>query len=189
MKKFNAKDIFVPVFSLAIICIVVSLLLALTNAVTISPIEENEKKKADELRKSIFTNAQTFEEYDGYYSALDSDGNIIGYIFETSGKGYGGTVSVMTGITYPNADIAGIEILSHSETPGLGANCTNDSFKDSFKQSVADNTDISVVKDGTGGSDGKVDAITGATITSSAVTNAVNEAINKYNILILGGTQ
>jgi len=82
--------------------------------------------------------------------------------------------------------VTGVEILSHSETPGLGANAANESFTKEYKQDITA-SGFSVVKDGTGGSDGKIDAITGATITSNAVTNAVNEAVNIYRSLVEGG--
>ena len=103
----------------------------------------------------------------------------MGYVFETEGKGYGGSVNVMTGIS-TEGSITGVVILSHGETPGLGANAEKEEFRDQYKQPVANNVGgIQVVKYQTP-SEGQIEAMTGATITSTAVTNAVNQAIAEY---------
>ncbi len=97
-----------------------------------------------------------------------------GYVVTCSGKGYGGAVTLALGIDAEGA-IKGIQITDCSnETPGLGQNATN---KDWNGQYVGTNTsqDLNVVKDGSGSSDaGTINAISGATITSSAVTRAVD---------------
>ena len=80
--------------------------------------------------------------------------------------------------------VKGIEILSHSETAGLGAKATDSNFKDRFKEK---NPYITVVKGETQSPD-EVQAITGATITSRAVASGVGEA---YNLLqkVKGGNK
>ena len=98
-------------------------------------------------------------------------------MFETGASGYGGTVSVMTGID-AEGSITGVVILSHDETPGLGANATKSSFLDQYLQPAPEGG-LSVVKYQTP-SDGQIEAMTGATVTSTAVTNAVNQAIEQY---------
>ncbi len=176
--KFSFKNIFVPVVTLLIICCVTTALLALTNAVTKEPIAKNNAEKADALRYSVFPEASGFEKQDGYYTAVKNS-EIIGYIFETSAKGYGGDIEVLTGITADGA-VAGVEIMSHGETPGLGANCTNESFKGQFKESAPKSNGYSVTKGNANYQNGEIDAITGATISSKAVTSAVNEALEEY---------
>ncbi|MDD5923170.1 MAG: RnfABCDGE type electron transport complex subunit G [Clostridia bacterium] len=181
MKKLNVKNVLFPVLSLVVICCVVSALLAVTNAVTKSRIEQNEAENSNAMRYEIFAEAKSFESQDSYYVALNDSGDIIGYVFETVAKGYGGDVSVMTGIA-PDGQIKGIRILSHSETPGLGANCTNEEFIHRYEQKIPENGELSVVK-GAPSENGNIDAITGATITSKAVTSAVNIAISEFETM------
>ncbi len=93
---------------------------------------------------------------------------LIGYVATAAAKGYGGDVQVMIGVDL-NLSIAGIEILSQSETAGLGANCENPQWLSQF---VGKSGTLAVNKDG-----GEIDAITASTITSRAVTSAVNKAL------------
>lgn len=189
--KIKFKDILVPTVTLFVICLVVSALLAGTNALTKEPIAQNELKKSQEAMHSVCPDAVSFEGGKGieieFYKALNESGEVIGCAIPVSAKGYGGDVSVMVGISSVDGGmVTGVEILSHSETPGLGANATNESFRKEYNQDITA-SGFSVVKDGTGGSEGKIDAITGATITSNAVTNAVNEAMSIYMSLVEGG--
>lgn len=188
MKKISFKDIFVPTISLFLICIVVSALLAGTNELTKGPIAEIQAQTAADAMKSVCSEAETFEGEKGLelelYRGLDSAGNVVGYAVPSVYKGYGGDIEVMVGIDL-EGQVTGVEILSHGETPGLGANCTKKEFTDMFKQSAPDG--FTVVKDSTGGEDGRIDALTGATITSNAVTQAVNRALDIYNSLEGGG--
>jgi len=191
--KIKFKDILIPTVTLLVICVVVSALLAGTNALTKEPIAQNELKKSQEAMQSVCPDAVSFEGEKGLeieaYKALNESGEVIGYAIPVSSKGYGGDVSVMVGISSVDGGmVTGVEVLSHSETPGLGANAANESFRNQFEQD-APSDGFSVVKDGTGGADGKIDAITGATITSNAVKNAVNEALNIYMSLYEGGEQ
>ena len=192
--KIKFKDIFVPTITLFVICLIVSALLAGTNALTKDAIAENEIKKAQDAMFAVCPEAASFEGEKGLevevYKALDESGEVIGCAIPVASKGYGGDVSVMVGIATQGetalGKVTGVEILSHSETPGLGANAANESFLKEYKQDITA-SGFSVVKDGTGGGDGRIDAITGATITSNAVTNAVNEALNIYSSLVEGG--
>ena len=84
----------------------------------------------------------------------------------------------MTGINI-EGEITGVTILSLNETPGLGMNAQNATFTDMYKQ-TAPESGFNVIKSGTAG-DGNIVALTGATITSQAVTDAVNAAIEQYN--------
>lgn len=192
MKNQKSKNIIIPAVSLFIICLVVSALLALTNMLTKEPIAKNAKEKADNAMKSVCAYAEEFEEIDCgqaeliCYKAKDSQGSTKGYAISSSAKGYGGDISVMVGIN-EQGEVTGVEILSHNETPGLGANCTTENFRADFLQKAFDGN-FSVTKNGDGGQDGKVDAITGATISSKAVTEAVNKALDVFESLE-GGEQ
>lgn len=191
MKNMKFKDILIPTVTLFVICLIVSALLAGTNALTKEPIAANELKKSQEAMFSVCPDAVSFEGAEGLeieaYKAINESGEVIGCAIPVISKGYGGDISVMVGISKADGGmVTGVEILSHDETPGLGANATAEDFRNQFK----DNPSLhgfSVTKDGTGGTEGKIDAITGATITSNAVTNAVNEAMNIYMSLVEGG--
>ena len=103
----------------------------------------------------------------------------MGYIFTTEASGYGGKLKVMTGIS-SDGTITGISFLSIDETPGLGMNAQKDSYKDQYKQPVPENG-FTLVKGEA--AEGEISAMTGATITSTAVTDAVNAAIEQYNTI------
>lgn len=175
--KITAKDILKPALILFAICLVVTALLAGTNLLTKDKIAEQSALEAEQSRKVVLSDADSFEEADGYYIGK-ANNETVGYVFQTEAKGYGGAVKVMTGIS-ADGQITGVVILEHSETPGLGANAEKASFTDQFKQAVPENG-ITLVKN-KAPSDGEIEAMTGASITSRAVTNAVNEAITKYN--------
>lgn len=186
--KLNLKDILVPTAVLLIICVAVSAALAGTNLLTEDKIAEAAAKKAEESRMLVLSEADAFEAEDAgqageYYVGL-KDGETVGYVFEASAKGYGGDVAVMTGIS-ADGDITGVVILSHGETPGLGANAEKEEFREQYKQAVP-NSGIELVKYQTPG-EGQIEAMTGATITSTAVTNAVNQAIEMYHTVAGGG--
>ena len=76
-------------------------------------------------------------------------------------------------------EVTGVTILSLSETPGLGMNAQNADFTDMYKQPVPENG-FTVLKSGTA-DNGNIVALTGATITSQAVTDAVNAAVSQYH--------
>lgn len=174
--KLDFRSIVKPAFILFLICLVAAAALAGTNVATKTAIETAQLAAAEESRKVVFPEADSFEKTETHYLALKGT-ELIGYVFETESKGYGGTLKVMTGID-TEGSITGVAILSHGETPGLGANATKESFTDQYRQSIPENG-LSVTK-GTAG-DGEIAAITGATITTDAVTDAVNAAVSLYH--------
>ncbi|MBE6783837.1 MAG: RnfABCDGE type electron transport complex subunit G [Ruminococcaceae bacterium] len=185
MKKFTFKSVGIPTIVLFLIAAICTAILAVTNNVTAPKIADNNAKAEIEARKRVFTQAADFsdvKEINGstYVEALDEKGNLIGYVFTTSSKGYGGEIKVMTGID-KDGKVTGMDILSIAETAGLGMNAKKDEFKNQYK----DNTGIfTVVKNGAG--ENEIQALTGATITSQAVTDAVNIAVDCFNTLTGG---
>ena len=112
---------------------------------------------------------RTAAQIDGVYKAT-KDGEEIGYCVQVEPKGFGGNLTMIVGI---NADgtVAGAKVTSHAETPGLGAKSQADpNWITQFAGQTADGQ-LKVAKDG-----GTINAITGATITSRAVTDGVNTA-------------
>lgn len=170
------KEVLKPALILCVICLLATAALAGTNLLTADTIAQQKVITEQESRKQVLPDADSFEEADGY--AIGKTGSdIAGYVFVTSSKGYGGDVQVMTGIS-TDGQITGVVILEQDETPGLGANAEKESFRDQFKQAAPENG-FTVTKSTAG--EGEISAMTGATITTTAVTNAVNDAIAQYN--------
>ena len=190
MRRINFKDIFIPTISLFIICIVITAALAFTNALTKDTIAENELSARNESMKIVCPQGETFElkseTDDGeIYEALDKNGNVTGYAVSTSASGYGGVIKVMTGIS-PDGNVIAIDVFyNDDETPGLGKNTSNESFTSQFKDLLT--SDKIVVSKDYAGEGQQVDAVTSSTISSRAVTDAVNKACELYNTEISGG--
>lgn len=172
------KDIFIPVISLLVICVVSSALLGGVNMITKDRIADLSAQTVAQAKGELIS-AATYEDKDldgtAYSIALDENGNVLGYIFTTSANGYGGAVKLMTGID-TDGFVTGISILEINETPGLGMKAKNESFLSQFTGASGA---LTVVKDGSSAPD-TVQAITSATITTKAVTNAVNKALAMY---------
>ena len=105
--------------------------------------------------------------------AYDANGNFKGAAVKTNEGGFGGKIDMMVGFL-ADGTIKGTSVLSHAETPGLGANMTG-KFKDQFVDKNPANFKLIVKKDG-----GDVDAITAATITSRAFSKAVDKAYKAF---------
>ena len=185
------KDMFKLGLNLLIISAVAALLLALTNSVTASTIAQRNEQANAEARKLVLESAQDFEEVKDVktdnskgvevseiYEAKDASGNTVGYTLKVLPSGYGGTIELMVGIDSAKGQVSGINVVSNSETAGLGAKATNPEFSDQYKGKPLE--ELSVLKNGTPG-DTEIKAISGATITSTAVTNGVDAAIEVYN--------
>ncbi len=174
----NLKEYLVPTVTLFIICLVAAALLGLTNDVTAPIIDKLAAEKEIQTRQEVFPDAVSFGETKtvgnaSIVAALDENKNVIGHVVVNIGKGgYGGDISVMTGVS-ADGKVTGVSILSHSETAGLGAKAdTDDKWREQFIGLIGG---ISVTKETAQGN--SIKAITGATVTSKAVTGAVNEAL------------
>ena len=114
-----------------------------------------------------------------YYKACEADGSLAGYAIESTVVGFGGNLTLMVGVT-PDRVVYNTSVLSHSETPGLGAKCTSDAkFMEQWKSFDPSVKKLAVKKDG-----GDVDAITASTITSRAYTLAVENALAAFDALM-----
>lgn len=183
MKKFNAREILIPTVSLFLISAVTTLLLAVTNSVTAPKITELQAETENRMKTAVLSSADSFsdaltvqsngKEYT-YYEGYGSDGVLTGYVITAVSKGYGGDISVMVGVN-SDGTVAGIDYLSISETAGLGMNAQKDSFRGQY---IGKSGQIEVSKNSPSGN--QIQALTGATITSRAVTAAVNDALKVY---------
>ncbi len=183
MKKFDIKEVLVPTVSLFLISAIVTLLLAVTNSVTKPKIEQLQIETENRTKAAVLSDAKEFSDamtvsLDGvdytYYEGYGEGKEITGYVFTTSAKGYGGDIVTMVGVK-ADGTISGMDFLSISETAGLGMNADSDDFKSQF---VGKSDEIGLSKNNP--ADNEIQALTGATITSKAVTNAVNIALNLF---------
>lgn len=164
--------------------------LAFVYAATETQIAANQSKQLNESLKDIFKDADSFKDIAAELPALANgfrlegaygvsrSGTIVGVAIKASGSSYGGPVSVLIGL---NAEkrIAGVRVLSSSDTPGLGLNAMNKSyfvnkvkkltFQDQFRDKSTN--DPFIVKQ-------DVDAITASTISSKAITGIIKAAVD-----------
>ena len=133
------------------------------------PLEGEITYKADTLKYNYEGVDMTFP----CNLAYDANGNFKGAAIKTNEGGFGGKIDMMVGFL-ADGTIKGTSVLSHAETPGLGANMTG-KFKDQFVDKNPANFKLIVKKDG-----GDVDAITAATITSRAFSKAVDKAYKAF---------
>jgi electron transport complex protein RnfG len=175
---------------LLIITAIAGLILGGAHSITAGPIAETAKKakqaamieilpQADEFKEvADKTNDKILEVNAGY-----KNGEIVGYALKVAPSGYGGAIEMMVGISN-EGKIGGIKILSHTETPGLGANAPKIEFSGQYTDKPISKK-LQVVK-GTASNDNEIEALTGATITSRAVTTGVNSAVEYYNSNLKG---
>ncbi len=102
------------------------------------------------------------------------DGRPWAIAYETTGRGFGGDIKLMVGYDLREDKLAGIEVVSHKETPGVGARVTEDQFKTQFKGREID-AKFFIKNEG-----GEVDAVSGATISSRGVCEAIRKSIALY---------
>ncbi|MCR5345649.1 MAG: RnfABCDGE type electron transport complex subunit G [Lachnospiraceae bacterium] len=188
-----------------LITLIAGVLLGATYMITKDPIAKAEEDAKTEAYKEVFEDASSFSEamdidpsiaemledegiegvtINEVVAAYESEDNKapIGYcITATSSKGYGGDVKIVVGIRADNT-VNGISILTLNETPGLGMKAKEEVFYSQYAGKKLER--FYVTKTGASRED-EIDAISGATKTSNAVTNAVNGAL-LYKVYILG---
>jgi len=193
---------------LSAITIVAGCLLGLVYEITKAPIAQAQENAKQEAYKTVLADAAEFtvdETLDpakaadalleaGYSGdditeveeAKDASGEVMGYVITvTSHEGYGGDIKISVGIL-SDGTVKGIEMLEISETAGLGMKADEDEFKNQFKDKQVEK--FSYTKSGEDGDD-KIDALSGATITTNAVTNAVDSALVYFQNVLGGSAQ
>ena len=184
--------------AITVITLVSGLLLGLVQDITAGPIAEQQQKAKEEAYKAVFADADSFEQIEltedvsgsleafldenGYgaqnidevMTALDASGSQLGYAFTvTTSEGYGGDIQFAMGVK-DDGTLNGISILSIGETAGLGMKATSDNFKNQFKDKKVEK--FVYTKNGAA-ADNEIDALSGATITTNAMTNGVNAGL------------
>lgn len=175
---------------LFVISFVVAALLAFTNSATKDKIAANALKEQNAAKQEVLQDASSFEEVDAepddeivraIFEGKDNEGKTVGWCVNVTPNGYGGALDIMVGIK-ADGTVSGMKVVSHGETAGLGAKAADVAFSDQFKGKPADGS-VAVIKSGTP-KENEIIAISGATITSTAVKNGVNaaaEAVKKLN--------
>ena len=164
------KGMVKTVVTLLAFAAVVAFLLGLVNDVTAENIA---KHKADKTMAAMETvlpageYSQVIYEGDPSVASVYRAGN-DGWIVEVTPSGFGGLIDMMVGVDKSGA-VTGVSIVSMSETSGLGANASRESFRSQY---VGKTGSVKLKKQG-----GEIDALTGATVTSTAVTKGVNTAL------------
>lgn len=192
MKNTIIKD----AIALTIITLVAGALLGFAYDITKAPIEQAEYAKKQKAYQTVFAEATAFELNEELQAAATSQeifaegvtgayiseileakndaGELLGYVMSFASKeGYGGEIIVSMGVDLTGT-ITGVQVLTANETAGLGAKCKDEEFVCQFK-GIQSST-VTHTKTGKT-SPNEIDAISGATVTTNAVTKAVNNAL------------
>jgi Na+-translocating ferredoxin:NAD+ oxidoreductase subunit G len=157
---------------LFLIAAIATTVLAFVNGITAPMIAENQRRTEEEARREVLPDAVRFVFVDGepsFHIGINNEEGIAGYTFIAEGNGYSGVIQTMVGVD-KGFEIELIKIISQTETPGLGANCVRSEFTDQFSGKTYEN--LALDRDG-----GQIVTITGATITTRAITNSMTRAI------------
>ena len=205
------KNAITITIKLLIITIISAVALGAVNYITAEPIAEQMKAAALEARQAAFPEAADFiplydpdaaetadvtlssllgtdEVPDGYgiiknvYTAVDANGKELGIAAGVVTKGFNSGLNLTIGIAL-DGTIKGVIVGDNTETAGLGAKASEASFEGQYTGKAAP---LGVVKSNPGDSD--IQAITGATITTKGITNAVN-TVGEFYAAVTGGAQ
>ena len=176
------------VLCLFVICMVCSALLAGVYALTKETIAVGDAQRNESAIKEVLPSTAAVIEDEStiqvngttytYNRAFDAEGNTVGCAVNVAPSGFGGPIKMKVGF---NADglVWNVKVLSHAETPGLGAKCTDPAFSKQFHElDPSDEKNLKVKKDG-----GNLNAITASTITSRAYAEGVAQAVEVFNAI------
>jgi electron transport complex protein RnfG len=185
------KELFKLTVVLTIICSLAATALALVYTITKDPIAYQQRLKKLRAIKAVqpdydnepdqdFIDLKTDESAEGdggltrFYITKKGD-TLTGVVFMASAVGYGGLIDLMVGVN-SEGTITGVQVLRHTETPGLGAKITEDTFIQQFPERNLQNTNWALKKEG-----GDIDQISGATISPQAVVKALNQGLTFFS--------
>lgn len=202
------KSMLKDAFILFIITVIAGLALGVVYQVTKGPIAIQEAKTKEKAYKEVFLLADSFQAYEDFnpeeavtaleaaklpkdeivevMEALDEGGGLMGYVITVvSHEAYGDDLKFSMGVKV-DGQLNGISILSISETVGFGMKANTKEFKEQFENKQTET--IRHVKTGAEG-ESEIDAISGATITTNAMTNGVNAGLAYFRSITEGGGQ
>ena len=177
---------------LTLITLIAGCALGLVYEITKEPIAKASEAATQEAYKEVFETANSFTDLENFdadkandvIAAVDATGNLLGYVVTMKSKaGYGGDIEFSMGVT-KDGILNGYSITEINETPGLGMKATEDKFKDQFKGIKATTLEVSKTASN---DESTVQAISGATITSKAMTYAIDAGLLYVSSLLQGG--
>ena len=177
------KNLIKPVIVLTAIAFFCTALLAGVNSLTKEKIKAAAQEKNNAAMRMLFPEEQAFENVEADAELLKKYGvskiskaaESKGFVYEVSTSGYGGEILIMIGFL-EDGEILGVRILSHGETKGIGTRVVeSEEFLSQFKGKNALN-------------EAGVDAVSGATVSSSAVLTGINNACNLFAEITEGGS-
>lgn len=191
---------------LTVITLVAGFLLGLVHEITLEPISKANYEIEQNAYKNVFADAASFEAYadfdaeaatqaaidagfandlvEGAQVALDASGNQLGYVITvTSTEGSQANITLSMGVTMEGV-LNGYATTAISETPGLGSKVADADFKSQFE---GKSVEVYTVTKTGASSESEIDALSGATISTRAVTNAVNAGLAYFRSI--GGAQ
>ena len=209
--KMDVKGIVVAIVAICVITVVMGAALGGVYSVTKDPIEKAQEQAKNDAYAAVLPQAtrvmsveedgNVVEKINPLLSSLgfenvtiddicvggdDASNTLVGYVvLVTSSEGYGGDIQIAVGMD-TDYKITGLSFLTLNETAGLGMEADTDEFKQQFIGKSVD--EFTYTKTGST-QDSEIDALSGATITTSAVTNAVNAALRTIQYLTAGGAQ
>ena len=197
---------------LTLITLIAGVALGGVYEVTKDPIAKASEEATQRAYKEVFETADSFAELENFdaeaanqiigaegytdgtkttcevtdcVKALDAGGNLLGYVVTmTSKAGYGGNIVFSMGVTVDGM-LNGYSITSIDETPGLGMKATESKFMDQFKNIKAATLEVSKTASN---DENTIEAISGATITSKAITYAIDAGLVYVNSLLSGAS-
>ena len=184
------KEILKPALRLFIIAIIAAGLLGGTYLLTKGPIEEQELAAQTAARTAVLPAAKEFREFqteipeeysfiNGIYEGFSADGKLAGYTIHMTAKGYNPDIVLTLGVDHDGV-ITALNVGSNSESPGLGANASKPEFYEQFAGKTAG---LNVTKGPAG--ENEISAISGATITTRGITEAVDRALQYFSEYIV----
>jgi electron transport complex protein RnfG len=179
---------------LLIVCsFIFGLLLAAANAAWMPRIQQNKIDKLNRLMSGLLGEAEEFDlavaqlevslpkgkkAKSDIYKALSADGRCLGWAFVAEGSGFADKIELVVGVNKNFEKLAGFDVLSSNETPGFGDQIKLDYYRNQFKNAPA--TKLELLKTGDAQKiDSEIVAITGATVSSQAVVDMLNNYIGQ----------
>ena len=188
--KVKLRDMLKPTMALFLICLIVTAALAFTYNITKDIIAERAAIDAENARKEVLADADSFRKMENIEDIIGDnpelkvireiyvglkDDQELGYVFSIVCKGYGGEMNITAGIDN-DGKVTGVKIGDHSETAGLGSKATDPKFLSQFKD-ITPKGSLKIIK-GKKEKPEEINAVSGATVTSTTITNAVQAALN-----------
>ncbi|MBZ9607021.1 RnfABCDGE type electron transport complex subunit G [Clostridium estertheticum] len=176
-------SIFQIAMNLTVACFISGAIIASTYFFTAPVAAEKAAMMKTNAMKSLVVDAEKFEPVKGKkeWFIAEKNGKVIAYIVPAESKGYGGAIKMIVSVS-PQGKIIEFAILESNETPGLGENAGKEPFRGQFKGKKT--KDLEVVKDKS--KENNIQAMTGATISSKAVTKGIKEAVEQVTQFVGG---